>query len=268
MYKFSGKISILKRIGSKFNSKKLIEAIRFFNYYNNFQIMITNGDIGATTLLSFLLTFIIVNLILIPFNLSLSMLIALFLAVIVSRKLYYFIINDYKFQYLNSLQYLDLIYQDFLVIKNSTQSIFDAIEFIANSNYPIISKNFQDMIFQINNGIPPEEVLFNYINSVSHQTFKERMLNLLSYDMKTKDKILINQDFSLELTSKYQEYTKQLDTRITILISVNIFLPILTITLFSYKQLFNFNIITISCVFALDNEKIIIEKRIFHFRRR
>jgi len=120
------------------------------------------------------------------------------------------------------------------MIINSTQSLFDAIEFIANSNYPIVSKSFKEMVQKINLGYPPEKLLLNYMNSIENQTFKERILNLLGYNLIYNKKENKNADISLELMSKYQEYTKQLDTRTTILICVNIFLPIFTTILFSF----------------------------------
>ncbi|MHA1269493.1 MAG: hypothetical protein ACTSPY_06855 [Candidatus Helarchaeota archaeon] len=250
-YKFFGKIRIFRSIGQKFKSKKLLDAINFFNYYNDSQDFLTIEEVGAATVFTFLITFVISNIIFLIYNPLISLLISFIFSLIIARKLYYYLINSYEFQYLNSLQFLDLIYQDFLIIKNSTHSIFDAIEFIANSNYPIISKNFKNMIIRINSGELPEVALLRYVNSVSSYTFRERMINLLSYDMKTDKKVSRNEDFSLELTSKYQEYTKQLDTRMTILISVNIFLPILTITLFSFYLTINNYLIMILIPFHL-----------------
>ena len=243
-YKLAGSIKFFRNLGSKFRSEKLLNAIRFFNYYNEENLLISSEDVGAGTILTFLITFIVSNITLIYFNLYFSLLFSFIISLILSRKIYSFILNNYQFQYLNSLQFLDLMYQDFLIIISSTQSIFDAIQFIANSNYPVISRNFKDMIKKINSGHSPERLLLKYINTINNDTFKTRLLDIISYNSRINDVNYKNQEFSLELTSKYQEYTKQLDTRITILISINIFLPILTITLFSfYISINNFLII-------------------------
>jgi len=233
-YKIAGKIPFIKEVGAKFKSKRLIEAIRFYNYYNELDKFITIYDVGAASIFTFILSFIIINLVLFQYNYLMSFMISLILSLVISRKLYYYIINEFEFQYLNSLQFLDLMYQDFLIIKNSTQSIFDAIEFVANSNYPVVSKNFKDIVFNINNGESPETLLLNYSRYLPNYTFKERIFNLIGYDMKLKSETQNEHDFSVELSSKYQEYTKQLDTRITILITINIFLPILTTIMFSF----------------------------------
>jgi hypothetical protein len=100
------------------------------------------------------------------------------------------------------------------------------------------------MIKMINSGERPEKILFKYVNSLPNQTFKERMVDIIDYDNKTPHMNRKNQEFSIELSSKYQEYTKQLDTRMTILIGVNVFLPILTVITFSfYVSLNNYLII-------------------------
>ncbi|MBD3227200.1 MAG: hypothetical protein GF329_03345 [Candidatus Lokiarchaeota archaeon] len=239
IYKFAGNIKVLNKLGSKLGSDKLQTALNFYNYYNDKKPMVYSGDVGAGTILIFLVSVILTNLVLIFINLFLSLLISIILALIVSRKFYYYIINYYKMRYLNSLQFLDLVYQDFLIILNSTNSIFDAILFIANSKYPIISKDFENIVHMVNMGETPETVLLEYVNSISNQTFRKRMTNLLSYDLKVDNKNLEDKEFSMELSSKYQEYTKQLDTRLTILIGINVFLPILTTTVFSFYVAIN-----------------------------
>ncbi|TFF89352.1 MAG: hypothetical protein EU549_00915 [Promethearchaeota archaeon] len=233
-YKFAGNIKILNKLGAKLRSNKLRKALHFFNYYNDKKLIISSENVGAGTILIFIISLILTNLCLIFFNILISLLISFIFALIISRKFYYYIINYHKIRYLNSLQFLDLVYQDFLIILNSTNSIFDAILFIANSSYPIISKDFKDIVKAINLGEKPETLLLNYIDSISNQTFRERMTNLISYNLKTDAKNKKNKEFSTELGSKYQEYTKQLDTRLTILIGINVFLPILTTTLFSF----------------------------------
>ncbi|TFF88081.1 MAG: hypothetical protein EU549_03670 [Promethearchaeota archaeon] len=164
---------------------------------------------------------------------SISFPVSVILSLILARKVYSYPIIKYKIQKSSFLQYLDLVYQDFLIILKSNGTVFDFIKYISESNYPVIAKKFKEMIKNLNYGSDPERLLLNFINFTGIRTFKEKMLFILSSNLK-KGLILNDKpEFSLELTTSYQKYTKQLNTRITIITTINIFLPLLSIILFS-----------------------------------
>jgi hypothetical protein len=212
---------------------KLLTALKFYNLQNPEDLLNSEDIIRASTF-SFSISFIIMFLTLFNLDPLVSLIISTIFGLIIGRKIYNFLIVQYKIQFNTFLQYLDLVYQDLLIISKTSSSIFDSIQYISQSNYPIISNYFKSMIEKINLGADPKKLFLEFTDAIGVESFKEKVISILSFDF-NRDFILNNDpEFSMELLSKYEHYTKQLETRLTIIITVNIFLPIITITLFSF----------------------------------
>jgi len=137
----------------------------------------------------------------------------------------------HKYQY---LQYLELVYQDFLLITKTDGTILDCIEHVGNSNYPFLSNKFKIFIKEINEGETPENLLLQFITFISNKSFENRMISILNKSINlSDDRFELNDEFSIELVSNYQKYVNELETRLITIITINIFTPIITITLFS-----------------------------------
>ncbi|TFF98802.1 MAG: hypothetical protein EU547_00555 [Promethearchaeota archaeon] len=90
------------------------------------------------------------------------------------------------------------------------------------------------MIEKINCGLDPKKLFIEFMDAIGVESFQEKVLSILSLNFDRDFISNNNPEFSMELLSKYENYTKQLETRLTIIITINIFLPIITITLFSF----------------------------------
>ena len=231
IYKSAPKIKIFNKFGSIFQSNKLSQALKYYYFEkNNYSEGITVEGIRSGSILIFISTFIISNLVLFLINYYISLIISLLLSFLFARKSYYYLIDYFKQQNLDLLQLLDVVYQDLLMILDSNSSVLDAIQFIALSNYPIISRHFKILIQRINTGENPEDALIEYTNIISNNTFQQRIYSLLGDKYQDSNHIK-DANFSIELLSEYRSYTRQLETRLTIILGVNLFLPVLSSTL-------------------------------------
>ncbi|MHA1694615.1 MAG: hypothetical protein ACTSYZ_08175 [Candidatus Helarchaeota archaeon] len=232
-YKISAKLTLLNRFCKKFYSEELNKAVNYYNYDKRAVIDLHSDDIIKSAILSFIISFFSFFFILSLINFYFSILISLIFSLIISKKIYGYLIIQFHIQQDNFLQYLDLIYQDFILILKSSGTLLDCIKYVSKSDYPIISGYFKEIVKKINMGQTPEHLLIEFAGIIANPTFKENFLSLLSSDIHNNDLINKNPKFSVELLSKYQKTTEQLQVRFTILITINIFLPIITIVLFS-----------------------------------
>ncbi|MBD3228137.1 MAG: hypothetical protein GF329_08105 [Candidatus Lokiarchaeota archaeon] len=224
---------------SKIISNQLKDSINFYNSINKLKLEIKPEHVATSAFLIFFISLITITCSLIFIIPYFSFLISVIISVIISRKVYYYPILKYKIQKNDFLQYLDLVYQDFLIVLKSNGTIFDCVKYVSQSNYPIISNKFKNIIEEINFGSDPETLILEFVNLTGINSFKEKFLPLLNSNFNKSLFLNENPEFSLELTSNYQKYTKQLNTRITIIITSNIFSPLFSIIIFSFYFVVN-----------------------------
>ncbi|MHA2150725.1 MAG: type II secretion system F family protein [Candidatus Thorarchaeota archaeon] len=95
-----------------------------------------------------------------------SILIVIPLAAIASLIIAYVILN-YPVSLMNNYKLglseeADLVFEQFILVFQSGGTIFDAIEMVAASDHPYLSKAFRQMIGRINQGTPPETCLMEF----------------------------------------------------------------------------------------------------------
>jgi len=234
LYYLSSKFRIFNYLSSKLVSQKLNQAVLYYNYNNEDDRHIFSINVVNASIIVFLLIFFSIFLALSYINLYYAILIGLTFSILISKKIYYYLIVQFNLEFESYLQFLDLVYQDLLIIIKSTGTLFDFFQYVSNSSYPIISEQFRYMLKKINMGESPEDLLLNYLNIIPNETFRENILSFLSSNQISNSYFKELPEFSLEIGYKYEKYTSQLDSRLTALITVNIFLPILTMILFSF----------------------------------
>jgi len=124
-------------------------------------------------------------------------------------------------------KYSDLAIEDFLTAYNSTGSIFDAIKFVSEGNYPYISEEFRKIIYKINCGYPPEDLLRDFAITQPSETLKSFILTMLDLraDLNAIQKIVeLNR---MQIQMEYQKFTMQIESRIMIAVGLTVFLPLI-----------------------------------------
>ncbi len=144
------------------------------------------------------------------------------------------ITNYNKIRY-SILKYSDLVFQDILLILNTTNSIFDAIYYISSANYPYLSNIFKEMIFQINfYGKSPEILLDDFINQLPNGNLKERLISLMATKFNRNKLLEQLETLSGDKKSEYETVTKQLESKLIIMVGICLFFPILTSLFISF----------------------------------
>ena len=139
--KFITRFRVFKKLGNLINSQKLINIS---NYLNNVYFLLPN-EVISTSIASFILIFIPLVIIFSQINLLFGILIPIIISYALAYSIFNHPINNYNNLQQILLQYSDLAFQDLILILNTTNSIFDGINFVSQANYPILSKRFKEM---------------------------------------------------------------------------------------------------------------------------
>jgi len=228
---FFSRFAIFKKIGNLIHSNKLSQI----SIYLKEEYKLLPNEILASSIATFILFLIPLIFIFYRINPILGIAIPLIFSYFAAHKIFSYPINNYnRIQHI-LLQYCDLAFQDLLLILNTTDSIFDAIEFLSKAQYPILSEKFRDIIFHINRfGTSPELLLRQFMEKLPNSNLKERLVNLIAtkfYSHKTLEQL----EFLVgDKKYEYATATSQLESKLVILLGICIFIPILNALFISF----------------------------------
>jgi len=229
--KFFNRIQFLKKLGNRIDSKKLSIISKFLSEKYN----LLPSEIISTSLGTFIILFFPILIIFLKFNILLGIIVSIVIGYLGAYKIFNYPFDKFSQIQNTILQFSDLAFQDLILILNTTNSYFDAIHFISQSKYPIISKIFGDMIFEIDfNGKSPEALIFEFIDSLPNGTLKERLLNLMASKFHPNKLIEQMEFYTGEKKSEYIALTHQIESKLIIIIGVCLFFPILTALFISF----------------------------------
>lgn len=229
--KFINKIKFFKKIGNSFRSKKLSQISNYLNKKYN----LLPNEVLISSIATFFLLFIPLTIIFIRFNFILGIIFPIFVSYLVSYKIFNYPINNYNQIQQTLIQYSDFAFQDFLIILNTTKSIFDAISFISEAKYPVLSERFQEMISSINiYGESPEFLINSFIKELPNGYLKERLLSLMATKFQPSQILEQLESLAGEKKFEYETVTRQLESKLIIIVGVCLFFPILTALFISF----------------------------------
>jgi len=173
----------------------------------------------------------IIFLIIVSFSLILDLAPLLFLSVallvayIIHGLLMRFLPLRYAHERLNIEKYADLILNT-LLLALLAGSTFDAIYFVAKSDFPQVSYDFEKILFQVNNNEDPEKLLLDYAKKQPSITLRKHLSSLFTInDLETTIELMKDSTQS-EVRNAYDRFTIELDSRLTLTIGITTFLPI------------------------------------------
>jgi len=229
--KFISRINLFKKLGTLVRSQKLSLISKYLNETYNLSPI----EIISTSIATFILLFFPIIIIFLQINVILGFFLSIFISYLGAYKIFNHPLDKFDQIQNTILQYSDMAFQDLILILNTTNSYFDAIDFISESKYPIISNIFKDMIFEINfHGKSPESLIFNFIYSLSNGILKERLLNLMASKFHP-NKLLEQMEFYAgEKKYEYTATTHQMESKLIIIVGICLFFPILTALFISF----------------------------------
>ncbi len=102
-------------------------------------------------------------------------------------------------------------------------SVFEAIQNISRSKYPIISQNFKEILDKISLGQKPEKQLLHYASIQPSNDLRTALLTILNADKKATD---IGKYFQ-EAENEYEKTNREIEVKILLTIIISTFLPLL-----------------------------------------
>ena len=243
---------IAGRTSRKLDDKELERAVKFLAPMMDISV---RGVKAAANLLSVLVLLLLVFLLTF---LELSLLIVAPLAGMAGVVTYYIIVtypvsmmNSYK---LGLSEEADLVFEQFILVFQSGGTIFDAIEMVAQSDHPYLSKAFTQMIGRINEGTPPETCLMDFAKDQPSDDLKRYFTAIVSSLEKKTDLIDMLSGESFEADLALRQKNLELESRLLIVAALVTYVPImftLAISLSGYAT--SIMIVLVAPVFILMN---------------
>ena len=156
----SSSIPPFSKITRKTDNRDLTRAVRFLA---PMMTLTTQGVVAAAFFSA--TTILILSLLLLMFF-GVNLFLTVPLAAMASLVTYYIVIS-YPISIMNSYKLglseeADLVFEQFILVFQTGGTIFDAIEMIAQSDHPYLSKAFRLILGRIAEGIPPETCLMDF----------------------------------------------------------------------------------------------------------
>ena len=191
-------------------------------------LLFYNLDIEEITKKSIMITILG----LIPFTylmlLATSTLIAL-MTPFIGLILFVIFINRYSFAYSQVMgtieEHADLIYNELATVKIYSNSIIDAIHFIADGKYPILSEELQTILHKIQLGASPEKEIQGLLTRYPSPILIEGWGLFFNQHKISEKNLQVNQELAQQISlNRFEEQTSQLETRIMLYVGLSLFL--------------------------------------------
>lgn len=239
-------------LGRKAQDRELARAVAFLSPMMSLSV---EGIVSASYLLSVLVLLLLTLLLSL---LGISVVVAVLLSLTTSVIIYYFIAN-YPISIMEGYRLAlseesDLVFEQFLIVFESGGTIFDAIEMVANSQHPLLSAKFRDMIASINKGIPPEECISEFAENQPSDDLRRYLMAILSSLERKTDLLESLSGESFEADSTLRQKNMEVESRLLIVAALVTYLPImitLAISLAGYAD--NLVILLIAPLFVAVN---------------
>ena len=215
-------------------SKKTKLLKKIYEHYGITQEEVLGGSIIISLLVTATIFTITIFTNFFDFSLGIKIIISVLIGIIV----YYYFNEKFVREYIKKSHqieiYADLILEEFTTILTATNSITEAITYIAQENYPEISKAFKEILKQINYGNPPELLLLEYIEKDQpSQTLRENLTTIIQLyqtneeEEKTEETLnQLSKYYSWNAQNKYLEETQNLIAKTAATITFLTFFPI------------------------------------------
>jgi hypothetical protein len=160
-----------------------------------------------------------------------------------------YIVSNYPISIMNSYKLglseeADLVFEQFILVFQSGGTIFDAIEMVAQSEHPYLSRAFRQMIVRINDGTPPETCLMEFAKDQPSDDLRRYFMAVLSSLEKKTDLIETLSGESFEADLALRQKNLELESRLLIVAALVTYVPIM-FTLAASLAGFSMNILVL-----------------------
>ncbi len=221
----SARVPPFSSLGERREDRDLAKAVRFLD---SIMQVSTKGVFAASYLTS---TLVLVSSFIVFILLEASILVAIPLSFIASAIAYYAVIsypvstmNSYK---LGLSEEADLVFEQFILVFQTGGTIFDAIEMVAASEHPFLSGVFQNMLVEIQGGMPPETCLIEFAKNQPSDDLRRYIMGILSALEKQTDLLDLLSGESFEADMTLRQKNLELESRLLVVAALATYVPIL-----------------------------------------
>ncbi len=214
-----------KRSDQTQGDKELRKAVKFLAP----MMTLTVQGVKAAAYLTSILLFVSMTILLYIMGLSLFIVIPLStMASIIAL----YIVQTYPISLMNSYKLglseeADLVFEQFILVFQYGGTIFDAIEMVAQSEHPYLSKAFRQMILRIDEGTPPETCLMDFAKDQPSDDLRRYFMAILSSLEKKTDLIETLSGESFEADLALRQKNLELESRLLIVAALVTYVPIM-----------------------------------------
>ncbi|MFX1262667.1 MAG: hypothetical protein ACFFAZ_11305 [Promethearchaeota archaeon] len=212
-------------LGARREDRDLAKAVKFLE--TRMQVS-TQGVYAASYFTS---TSVLAISLVVFIILGASILIALPISAIASAITYYAIVsypvstmNSYK---LSLSEEADLVFEQFILVFQTGGTIFDAIEMVALSEHPFLSKVFQNIMVQIQDGTPPETCLMEFAKNQPSDDLRRYIMGILSALEKKTELLGLLSGESFEADMTLRQKNLELESRLLVVAALATYIPIM-----------------------------------------
>ncbi len=221
----SARVPPFSYLGNRSKNRELEKAV---NFLAPLMMLSVQGVMAAAYLMS---TAIFVLLLLIAFFLEISLFLSIPLAII-SAILMHYAIGTYPISKMNSFRLslseeADIVFEQFVLVFQSGGTIFNAIEMVAQSHHPFLSKAFKEIIARIETGVPPETCLMEFANGQPSDDLRRYIIAILSSLERKTDLLEALSGESFEADMTLRQRNMELESRLLIVAALVTYVPIL-----------------------------------------
>ncbi|MFW9886926.1 MAG: hypothetical protein ACFFER_02015, partial [Candidatus Thorarchaeota archaeon] len=212
-------------LGARRKDRELTKAVKFLKTTMRVH---TQGVFAASYFTS---TLVLVISLMAFILLDASILIALPISAIASAITYYAVVsypvstmNSYK---LSLSEEADLVFEQFILVFQTGGTIFDAIEMVAISEHPFLSKVFQNTMVQIQGGTPPETCLMEFAKNQPSDDLRRYIMGILSALEKKTELLDLLSGESFEADMTLRQKNLELESRLLVVAALATYIPIM-----------------------------------------
>jgi hypothetical protein len=222
---FSMRIPPFSRITKKTDDRELTRAVRFLLPIMKVSVqgVVSAAYLSAATTLlgAFLALFLF----------GLDILIAIPLSAMLSIVVYYIVVS-YPVSTMNSYRLglseeADIVFEQFILVFQTHGTIFDAIEMVAQSDHPYLSKAFKLMLDRIAQGVPPEVCLMDFAKDQPSDDIRRYFTAIIASLEKKSDLLDEISGESFEADLALRQKNLELESRLLIVAALVTYLPIM-----------------------------------------
>jgi len=219
----SGKIPGIRSIAKKLQDDEVDTACKYYSQ----KYGVSPNDVSSGAIMAFIVAFISLFVLLFRLGPLIAIPSSMLFGYLALYLTYTYLPSKMKETKLVFSEIADLVYELFSLILVTTNSIFQAIEEIANANIPQISERFIEIIQRVNaEEIPPETALKEFADTQPSSDLRRRLNMILALEHDPKQLSQFSFEGSSEINSALRKLNMELESRLLIIAMILTYIPI------------------------------------------